>query len=258
MKTNKVQVHISLDGGILMTGKLIKAEPLYLQAYYQLKDDITEGDLKPGERLTDQQLAEWLGISRTPVREAARILCSEGLLKSENGIVTVYKPSLEDICQVYFIRASAESLAASFVAIKDNKNEIVSKIEKIIDKSVKASKENEVRIIQELNREFHTSLINFSGLDILKQIYEPLDVKMKIFRSFSLKKDYNRTISIKEHSELLEYIIKGDVLSCKLVLESHILTAGKRAMQEYAKLEGLDNSDFIVQTDKYIEAILRV
>ncbi|MFZ7103099.1 MAG: GntR family transcriptional regulator [Peptococcaceae bacterium] len=239
-----------------MSGKLIKAEPLYLQAYYQLKDDITEGNLKPGQRLTDQQLAEWLGISRTPVREAARILCSEGLLKSDSGVVTVYKPSLEDIYQVYFIRASSESLAASVIAIKENKKEIADNLEKIIARSVTAFQENDIRLIQELNREFHNSLINFSGLDILKQIYEPLDVKMKIFRSFSLKKDYHRTISIKEHQELTEYIIKGDVVPCKFIIERHILTAGKRAMQEYAKMEGLDNSDVIVQTNKYIDAIL--
>ncbi|MEL7567323.1 MAG: GntR family transcriptional regulator [Dehalobacterium sp.] len=234
----------------------LKNEPLYLQAYYQLKNDITEGNLKPGERLTDQQLAEWLGISRTPVREAARILCSEGLLISENGVVTVYKPSLEDICQVYFIRASAESLAASIIAIKDNKNEIVSHLEKIIDKSISASEENNIRVIQDLNREFHSSLINYSGLDILKQIYEPLDIKMKVFRSFSLKKDFHREISLKEHKELIEYIVKGDVVSCKFILERHILTAGKRAMQEYAKMENSGNSNFIAQTDKYINAIL--
>jgi DNA-binding GntR family transcriptional regulator len=239
-----------------MAGKLVKSEPLYLQAYFQLKNDITEGNLKPGRRLTDQQLAEWLGISRTPVREAARMLCSEGLLISENGVVTVYKPSLEDIHQVYFIRASCESLAASIVAIKENKAEIVSHLEEIIDKSFKASNKNNIKLIQELNRDFHSSLINFSGLDLLKQIYEPLDVKMKIFRSFSLKKDYHRTISIKEHRELLEYINDGDAVSSKIILERHILTAAKRLMQEYAKMENIDDFGLIAQVEKNIDAIV--
>jgi len=239
-----------------MTGKIIKAEPLYLQAYYQLKNDITDGKLKPGERLTDQQLAEWLGISRTPVREAARILCREGLLLSESGVVTVYKPTLEDISQVYILRASAESLASSIIAIRDNKVEIVNKLGKIIDKSIGASQKNNIRLVQEFNSEFHTSLIRFSGLDILIQIYEPLDVKMKIFRSFSLKKVLHRTISIEEHKQLLGYIIKGDILSCKSLVERHILSAGKRAIHEYAKMEGLDDSNFILETNRYIDAIL--
>lgn len=233
----------------------LKNEPLYLQAYGQLKNDITEGNLKPGQRLTDQQLADWLGISRTPVREAARILSSQGLLICENGVVRVYKPSLEDIFQVYLIRASTESLAASILAIKDNKNDIVTHLETIIEKSVSASNDNN-RLIQDANKEFHSALIDFSGLDILKQIYEPLNVKMEVYRSFSLKKDCHREISIREHKELIDYIIKGDIVSCKFILERHILTAGKRAMEEYAKIEDLGSDDFIIKTSIYIDTLL--
>jgi DNA-binding GntR family transcriptional regulator len=236
--------------------KILKAEPLYLQAYNQLKNDIVEGNLKSGERLTDQQLAEWLGISRTPVREAARILCREGLLISENGVVTVYKPTLEDISQVYLLRASVESLATSVIAIKENKKEIVKILENITEKSIDASGSNDYKNVQELNRQFHNSIIEASKLEILKEIYEPLDAKMKIFRSVTLKKNLHRKISIEEHKQLIKYILEGDVLSCKAIAEKHILTAGKRAIKVFAEMEGFENSSYINQIIKYIDAHL--
>lgn len=239
-----------------MGSKLVKAEPLYLQAYDQLKKDILGGNLKPGERLTDQQLAEWLGISRTPVREAVRILCREGLLLSDSGVVKVYQPTLKDITEVYLLRASVESLAASIIAVRENKKEIVEVLEGLIEKSIVASENDELKTVQDLNREFHTCLIDSCNLEILKEIYEPLDAKMKIFRTVTLKKSLHRKISIEEHKQLTDYILKGDVLSCKCIVNRHILSAGKRAIKVFAEMEGLENNQLINETNKYIEALL--
>ena len=239
-----------------MESKIIRAEPLYLQAYNQLKKDIIEGNLKSGQRLTDQQLAEWLGISRTPVREAARILCREGLLVNDNGIVYVYTPTLEDIAQVYVLRASLESTAASIVAVKVNKNKITNKLEDIIRNSITASVNNDHVALQKLNREFHKHIIYFSEMHILEEFYEPLDTKMAIFRTRTLKETLSRRISIEEHENLLHFITKGDVLSCKRVAEKHILSAGKRAIEVYVEQEGLTISNDLLKTLHYIDFCL--
>ncbi|QNB47187.1 FCD domain-containing protein [Thermanaerosceptrum fracticalcis] len=239
-----------------MESKIIRAEPLYLQAYNQLKKDITEGNLKSGQRLTDQQLAEWLGISRTPVREAARILCREGLLLYDNGSVSVYTPTLEDIAQVYVLRASLESTAASIVAVKVNKNTITNKLEEIIKDSITASSKNDYVALQKLNREFHRLIIYSSEMQILGEFYEPLDTKMAIFRSRTLKENLPRRISIEEHESLLNFIIKGDVLSCKRAAEKHILSAGKRAIEVYVEQEGLKISNDLLKTLNYIDFCL--
>lgn len=239
-----------------MGSKLVRPEPLYLQAYNQLKKDILCGNLKPGARLTDQQLAEWLGISRTPVREAVRILCKEGLLLSESGNVTVYQPTLEDISQVYLLRASVESMAASIIAVKDNRQHIVKALNSLIEKSIDASEKDDLKVVQDINREFHTCLIEMCGLEILQEIYEPLDAKMKVFRIVTLKESLHRKISIEEHKQLTEHILRGDVLACKNIVNRHILSAGQRAIKIFAEMEGLANSELINEINKYIAACL--
>lgn len=240
-----------------MSSKIIKPEPLYIQAYNQLKEDIIDGKLAPGKRLTDQQLAEWLGISRTPVREATRMLCKEGLLFNENGVITVYKPTLEDIIQVYLLRASIESLAAANIAVMENKNQIVKILNDIVEKSTEAFNKEDLKMVQTLNTVFHNSLIKYSNLVVLEEAYLSIDAKMKMFRSISLKNLYNRKISIEEHKQIIKHIKNGQVLECKAVAEKHILNAGKRRLQEFSKTEKLEDCEILRQAYKYIDAHLQ-
>lgn len=242
-----------------MTSKLVKASPLYLQAYNQLKGDIISNVLKPGERLTDQQLADWLGISRTPVREAARILCREGLLNSENGVITVYKPNLTDICQVYLLRASTESLAISIIASKPDRHKLTSVMEKIVIDSHTKDKDN-ISKLQELNTKFHDFIVSNSGLALLEEVCITLNAKMQIFRNISLNKNRNREISIEEHQKITELVVAGDVLNSKHLMERHILSAGKRAINNFQESEKVEDKEiyFAEQVKKYISAHLEI
>lgn len=219
-----------------MVSKLVKATPLYLQAYHKLKEDIISNALEHGKRLTDQQLADWLGISRTPVREAVRILCQEGLLNNENGVVTVYKPNLEDICQVYLLRASLEGLAVSIIASKPNRHKLALVMEKIATDSEKLNKDDSLKL-KEMNTKFHDYIVHSSGLSHLKEVCGTLRTKMEIFRNTSLQKDMHRKISIEEHKILTQYVKNGDVFSSRNLMERHILTAGKRAIINFQNLE---------------------
>lgn len=239
-----------------MADKLQKLDPLYIQAYHQLKNDLTNGTLKPGERLTDQQLADLLGISRTPVREAVRILCREGLLMCGGGGVTVYKPTIKDVCEVFLLRSSMESLAVSTIALNSNRKEIVtSNLQPIVQQSNTASENKDFTSLQQLNTDFHRALIDFSGLEVLKEAYAPLDSKMKIFRffPFSLKKDLHRKISIKEHAFILDTILEGNVLTCKLYVKKHVLSAAKRVIAEFLLIEGAESSEITEATINYID-----
>ncbi|MEW6622428.1 MAG: GntR family transcriptional regulator [Bacillota bacterium] len=239
-----------------MASKLTKAAPLYLQAYEQLKIDIIEGKLRPNERLTDKQLADWLGISRTPVREAVRILCAEKLFVNENGNISVYKPTIRDVCQIYLLRASIESLATSIIAIKNNKEEILNKLSPAVNRSIQAAKEGDLKTVQKLNTHFHHSLVHYSDLEALIEAYSPLETRMKIIRSMSLSKDLHRKISVEEHLELINAIAQGNVTACKILAEKHILNAAKRAIKHFVEMEGTKNESIVEETYKYIDQYL--
>jgi len=242
-----------------MGSKIIKSKPLFIQAYEQLKADVLNGDLKPGERLTDQQLADWLGISRSPVREAVRILCKEGMLVNNNGVVTVYRPNIQDICEVFLLRASVESLAVSIIAINEDKDRIIDILTNISDKSKEFYNNNNFKAVQEYNTVFHGSLVKLSGFKILEEVYVAIDSKMNMFRSFpfSLKNDSHRKIAIIEHPAIIEAITSGDIMLCKSLVEKHVLSAGKRVIKEFVRLEGITDEKVIKNANKYIDACLK-
>lgn len=81
-----------------------KRMPYYEQCYYTIKNMIFNGKFKPGERINETQLTKDFNVSKSPVREAIRILEKEGLLVVDKSRVLVYEPTVKDIKEVYFCR----------------------------------------------------------------------------------------------------------------------------------------------------------
>lgn len=100
---------------------LEKAEPYYEQIDQIIKKLIFQGVYKPGEHIYDAKLAKEFNVSRSPVREAVRAIEKEGLfvLNSKQQLV-VYKPSLEDVKEIYLCRGGLESLAVKLVTEDQN------------------------------------------------------------------------------------------------------------------------------------------
>lgn len=89
-----------------------KRPPYYEQFYHSIKKMIFEGKFKPGERINETQLAREFGVSKSPVREAIRVLEKEGLvLVDEKSKVVVYEPTMRDVEEIYFCRMALESFA---------------------------------------------------------------------------------------------------------------------------------------------------
>jgi DNA-binding GntR family transcriptional regulator len=92
-------------------------QPSAATAYHQIRRWIVEGYFRPGERLIEQRIAKELDLSRTPVREALRMLQSEGLVRFEaNRGATVRSLTIGDIADLYELRARLESMAAELAA----------------------------------------------------------------------------------------------------------------------------------------------
>jgi len=211
--------------------RILREPPLYYRAYCAIKQEIARGNLKPGQRLTDKDLAEYLGISRTPVREAVKLLIKEGLLVSEpNKGVWVFAPSARDLAQIYVLRAELEGLAAALMACNNDRLAIVDRMERIVSEAASAARETAIEKLVELNSEFHDCIVTGSANEQLRELLEPLRLRAVAYRYVSYRDPLRVEVSITEHREIVGLLRGGDPRHCQEAVRRHIYAAGWRLL----------------------------
>lgn len=198
-------------------------KPLRDIVFETLREAILEGKLVPGERVMEVQLAEQLGVSRTPVREAIRKLELEGLLimVPRKGAY-VADVSLKDVIDVLEVRASLEGLAASLGAKRREDADIESLEQKIEELSSCIMNKDTDGMIKN-DAEFHNLLLNTAKNKKLTSIVEGLKDQVQRFRVIYFK-EYEETglKLIEEHREILECIKSGNEKKAMQSAEEHI------------------------------------
>ena len=197
-------------------------KPLRDVVFESLREGILEGKLSPGQRLMEVQLAEQLGVSRTPVREAIRKLELEGLvvMLPRKGAY-VANMSLKDIIDVLEIRASLEGLSAYLAAERINEEDI-KKLEKIAQEFKEHADDGDVEGLLKMDVEFHECIFNATNNKKLHQLINSLWEQVYRFRVTYIS-DYDSSVNIiKEHELILEAIIKGDSELAKRYATEHI------------------------------------
>ncbi|MBE3085529.1 MAG: GntR family transcriptional regulator [Bacteroidetes bacterium] len=215
-------------------------ELLSKKVYRILKARIIKGDLTQGGKLFEAKIAEQLGVSRTPVREAIKGLAAEGLVKmTPNQGVVVINVSIEDLQEVLQIRRVLEGLAASIAAEKISQEEIA-KLEEIIKKmSMIISKPKpDVVAYSELNAEFHNLILNACGNKRLMKICNNLSSSDHRFRIRSLRNNPGRLkYSLKEHQEIVEALKRKDPEQADRLSQIHINNVLKNILENESKEE---------------------
>jgi DNA-binding GntR family transcriptional regulator len=175
-----------------------------------IRDAILKGSLKPGERVSEPELAERFGISRTPIREAFRQLESEGylLVIPRKGAV-VASLSERDVEEFYAIKIILEGFAARIAAEKLSDKDI-ERLEAINEKLQKLADEGDVKNFFKVHDEFHEVFIKASGNEKLLELINQLVMKFKRLRLASLSVPGRMDISVKEHEQLIEAFKKHD------------------------------------------------
>ncbi|MFA5701155.1 MAG: GntR family transcriptional regulator, partial [Desulfuromonas sp.] len=175
-----------------------------------IRDAILKGELKPGERVSEPDIAERYGISRTPIREAFRQLESEGYLTviPRKGAV-VAKHTEKDIEEFYSIKSVLEGYAAYLAAEKMTPKDL-DKLEAINNRLAKLSKSNDVKTFFRVHNEFHEYFIRAAGNQkLLEMIYQLLK-KFEYLRVASLSIPGRMDISVQEHRKILEAFRRND------------------------------------------------
>lgn len=197
-------------------------KPLRDVVFENLREAIVEGKLNPGQRLMEVQLAEQLGVSRTPVREAIRKLELEGLvvMLPRKGAY-VANMSLKDIIDVLEIRATLEGLASSLAAERINP-ENIKELEKIAKEFEESAKSSDVDVLLKKDVEFHECIFKSTNNKKLHQLINSLWEQVYRFRETYIA-DYETVKNIiDEHKAIVDAIKKGDNELAKKYAKEHI------------------------------------
>lgn len=194
-----------------------------------IRDAILRGSLKPGERVSEPELAERFGISRTPIREAFRQLESEGYLQviPRKGAV-VASLSERDVEEFYAIKIILEGFAARMAAEKMSMKDI-EKLEAINDKLKKLADEEDVKNFFKVHDEFHEVFIKAAGNEKLLELINQLIMRFKRLRLASLSQPGRMNVSVQEHEQLIEAFKRHDGKTADSLVR-HTATLGAKAL----------------------------
>ena len=216
-----------------------KLKPIQLDVYRPLRDVVSDvlrqaikdGVLKPGERLMEIRLAEELGVSRTPIREAVRKLEQEGfvVMVPRRGTY-VADISLKDIAQVFEIRSALEVLAAGLAAERITPDELKS-LERILVEINEYIANDDFDKVVDADVRFHDILYQASRNQRLVDILHNLREQMLRFRSISMHYPGRLAATWEEHRQMVENIASHNGAMARKVAKKHMENSEKTLLK---------------------------
>src|SRR6202790_1512576 len=171
---------------------------------------IFQGELTAGQKLTEQEVAERLGVSRDPVREACRALADVGLLQIEqNRGAFVRKIDFDEAVEIHDIYSALEELAAR-TATRRLSGTQIGELKSMVESMDAAAETEDLDRYYSLNLSFHRLLVEGSGNRRLLSIYNRLLNELHLFRRFGLTQRGEMQLSNREHHQILDKIAAGD------------------------------------------------
>lgn len=196
--------------------------PLRDVVFHTLRQAILKGELEPGERLMEIQLANRLGVSRTPIREAIRKLELEGLVlmipRKGAEVAKISQKSLKDVLEV---RRSLEELAIELACQRMTEDEI-RELEEAQKAFAAAVEKGEAMSIAETDEHYHDIIYNGTGNIRLVQILNNLREQMYRFRLEYIKDADKRQVLMAEHEIILKAVRQRKSAEAKSAIREHI------------------------------------
>jgi len=226
----------SKNSGFETLRSLPERRSLGQDVYEKLKQAIVKGDLPPKSRLIESRMANVMGISRTPVREAIHKLEREGLLRhNPSGGFFVVGLTRSDIEETFGIRSVLESYAARLAAAHHKGEEELDPLEQKIHKYQLHLDRGDLKALLRINTEFHDLLYALSRSPRLIKMINDLQDQIYRFRQVLLKAEGNARISNEDHKLMLKLISKRDLEGVESLVREHILRGQGIVLKEFDK-----------------------
>lgn len=201
---------------------LIKKKTLHIDIADTLRELIITGKLKEGEKVNENELCASMGTSKTPLREALRVLSVEGLIKLvPNRGAYVRKPTLDQIKEMFDVMSVLEGLAAGTAAEKLTDNDLLN-LKKIHKKLEESCKRKDQKKYLHYNSQCHALLQEVAGNKTLNQIITILRKQVTLYRSTSLALPGRMADSLEEHAELLKALEKRNPEKAERIMRMHL------------------------------------
>lgn len=221
---------------------LLQAHSLTSVVHAEIERLILDGELAPGTKLTEAMLAERLGVSRGPIREAFRILEEAGLVKLEkNRGVFVRSIPLDEAMEIYDLRAMVDEAAGRELAARITPEQLkelrtmIEQMERLVKDGHNTSASDPYHL---LNLAFHDRLVEFVGNRKLTDLYRRLVKELSLFRRVNLADGRQIPVSVQEHRAILKAIAAGDAEAAGRSLRAHVLESKERTLRHHAQQAG--------------------
>lgn len=209
--------------------KSFRTASLADQVFERLEDDIVYGVYKRGEILTELKLAETLGVSRTPIREAMRRLEQERLLEDSGKGSVVLGITKADLLDIMDVRLRVEGLATRYAA-ENITPEGAEELAHLIDLQEFYHAKNDIARLQTVDDEFHTAICRLSKHNVLNDTLIPLYRKTRLYRKIAMEDHERSPKTLQEHRDIYQAIISGDGPQAKILMKKHIENAKNHMM----------------------------
>ncbi len=220
-----------------MTASSIAPSALYQEVAERLRQRIFSHELPPGSWIDELALAEQYGISRTPLREALKVLIAEGLvtLKPRRGCY-VTEISEQDLDEIFCVMALLESECAKISASRAS-GEDLEHLQRIHAKLEHAAGAEDINGFFDANQSFHQTLHLIAGNHWLQQTIEDLRKVIRLSRHHSLFSEGRLEQSLEEHRGILEALLTRDAAAAETRMRGHI-NDGRAALARVSRARG--------------------
>jgi phosphonate utilization transcriptional regulator len=215
---------------------LVQSSSLPMLVQKELERMILAGDLGVGAKLNEAAIAELLGVSRGPVREAFRALEESGLVRLEkNRGVFVRQISIEEADEIYEVRAALDEWVGRRLAQTASADQLKD-LKAIVERMDRAAGKNDLNAWHVLNLEFHDRLVEYAGNAKLLAVYGRLVNELKLFRRQTLAQRGSLPVFTREHRDIVAKIAARNAAAAGKALYDHVM--GSRARMHRSRAAG--------------------
>ena len=209
--------------------ELLQSHSLTTLVQRELERRILAGELEPGDKLAEEDIASDLNVSRGPVREAFRALEQAGLVRTEkNRGVFVRQVSVSDADEIYEVRAGLDELIGRLLALRIQPTQLA-ELRELLKKMQKAARAKSVDDYYPLNVKFHDRLAEFTGNRTLVAHYRRLVNELHLYRRETLARGADSfPISTREHSEIVDALARGQSARAGKLMYEHAMESRDR------------------------------
>src|SRR5574340_272515 len=194
----------------------------------RIKQLIEDGVLMPGSRIPERQLCGQLGISRTPLREAFRVLAAAGYLELQpHRGATVKKLQPDEIDHMFEVLETLEGMAGELACDRISDKEL-SEIEELHRKMTSCYTRRHQRSFFEINQEIHERIVKAAANPILTRVYEGLSGQIRRIRYMAKSTDAQWAIATREHEAIMKALKARNKRALGTILRAHLKNKRQR------------------------------